>query len=70
MRHVALKGDVRNSYRIRTAVGKSERKRQLQRLRHKWEDNIKICRKGKVYGLKAVVKILMNLCFHERLNNF
>jgi hypothetical protein len=33
-------GDVRNAYK--TFVGRSERKRNLGRHRHRWEDNIKM----------------------------
>jgi hypothetical protein len=36
--HVACMGEKRNAYRI--LVGKPEGKRQLGRLRHRWEDNI------------------------------
>jgi hypothetical protein len=38
--HVARMGEKRNAYRI--LVGKPEGKRQLQRPRCKWEDNIKM----------------------------
>jgi K+-sensing histidine kinase KdpD len=33
-------GEMRNAYKI--LVGKSERKRQLERSRRRWEDNIKM----------------------------
>jgi hypothetical protein len=33
-------GDGRGAYRV--LVGKPEGRRQLERLRHKWEDNIKM----------------------------
>jgi hypothetical protein len=38
--HVARLGEKRNAYRI--LVGKSEGRRPLGRLRHRWVDNIKI----------------------------
>jgi hypothetical protein len=38
--HVALKGEMRNAYKI--LVGKPERKRPLRRSRLRWEDNIRI----------------------------
>jgi hypothetical protein len=37
-RHIARKREKMNAYRI--LVGKSERKRQLGRPRHRWEDKI------------------------------
>jgi hypothetical protein len=40
MGHVACMGDMRNSYKI--LVGSPEGKRHLERLRCKWEVNIKI----------------------------
>jgi hypothetical protein len=38
--HVALMGEKRNAYRV--LVGKPEGKRPVGRLRHRWEDNIKM----------------------------
>jgi hypothetical protein len=38
--HVACMGVMRNSYKI--LISKPERKRQLERHGHRWEDNIKI----------------------------
>ena len=38
-RHVARMGDGRGMHRV--LVGKPERKRPLERPRHRWEDNIK-----------------------------
>jgi hypothetical protein len=38
--HVARVGDVRNAYK--SFVRKPEGKRPLERLRHRWEDNIRI----------------------------
>jgi hypothetical protein len=38
--HVACTGTTRNAYNI--LVGKPEGKRLLRRLRHRWEDNIKM----------------------------
>jgi len=38
--HVLRVGDLRNAYSI--LVGRPERTRQIGRLRHKWEDNIKM----------------------------
>jgi hypothetical protein len=38
--HVALRGEMRNSYTI--LVGKPARKRPLQRPRRRWEDNIRL----------------------------
>ena len=38
--HVACMGERRSIYRV--LVGKPEGKRQLRRIRHRWEDNIKI----------------------------
>ena len=40
--HVARMGEGRGVYRV--LVGKPEGKRQLGRLRHRWDDNIKIVR--------------------------
>ena len=37
--HVACMGERRSIYRV--LVGKPEGKRQLRRIRHRWEDNIK-----------------------------
>jgi len=39
-RHVACMGEMRNAYNI--LVGKPEGKRPFGKLRHKWEDNIKM----------------------------
>jgi hypothetical protein len=39
-RHVALMGERRGAYRV--LVGRPEGKKPLGRLRHRWEDNIKI----------------------------
>jgi hypothetical protein len=44
--HVARVGERRGVYRV--LVGKPEGKRPLGRLRHRWEDNIKIFRKWDV----------------------
>ena len=38
--HVALVGERRGAYRV--LVGKPERKSQLRRHKHRWEDNIKM----------------------------
>jgi hypothetical protein len=38
--HVARMGEKRNAYRI--LVGKPERKRRLERPRHRWVDNIRL----------------------------
>jgi hypothetical protein len=38
--HVLCMGEVKNAYKI--LVGKSEGERPLRRLRHSWEDNIKM----------------------------
>ena len=38
--HVALVGEWRGTYRV--LVGKHEGKRPLGRLRHRWEENIKM----------------------------
>jgi hypothetical protein len=37
--HVALMGETKNAYCI--LYGKPERKRQLRRPRHRWDDNMK-----------------------------
>ena len=39
-RHVTCMGERRSAYKIK--VGKTEWRRQLWRLRHRWEDNIKM----------------------------
>jgi hypothetical protein len=38
--HVARMGEVRGAYNI--LVGRPERRRPLERPRHRWEDNIKV----------------------------
>jgi hypothetical protein len=38
--HVVHMGEMRNAYKI--LVGKPEGKRPVRRLRHRWEDNIKM----------------------------
>jgi hypothetical protein len=40
MEHVACMGEERKLYKV--LVGKSEGKRPLRRLRHRWEDGIKM----------------------------
>jgi hypothetical protein len=51
MEHVAHMGEMRSAYKI--LVGKTEWKRPLGRLSHRWEDNIKwILVK---YGLRVYV---------------
>ena len=40
MGHLAHMGERRGAYRA--LVGRPERKRQLERPRHRWEDNIKM----------------------------
>jgi hypothetical protein len=45
--HVARMGEKRNSYKI--LVGKPEGKRPLERLGHRWEDNIKMDLSGVVW---------------------
>jgi hypothetical protein len=47
--HVARMGYVRDVYRI--LVGKHEGKRQLGRLRRRWEDNIKMDLQGGMWGV-------------------
>jgi hypothetical protein len=39
-RHIARTAEKRNAYRV--LVGKPERKRPLERAKHRWEDTIKI----------------------------
>jgi hypothetical protein len=46
--HVACMGEGRNVYRV--LVGKPKGKRPLERLRHRWEDGIKMDLRGIVWG--------------------
>jgi len=44
----SMHGEMRNAYEI--LVGKPEGKRPLGRPGHRWENNIKLCLKERVWG--------------------
>jgi len=74
-------GESRGVYRV--FVGKPERKRPLGRLRHRWEDNIKVNLKEMVFGssdwisltqdmdsYRALVKAVMTFRVSCNMGNF